>query len=98
MRKRRNEPERKLADLAELKGWIPSKRGWPDFMCTNPETGEMIAVECKPRIGPGKRHKYLRREQVQCMDYLTNKGIRCFVSDGETLEPYHREKHRPRTK
>lgn len=92
-RDRRNEPERLFEELARSRGWVPTKLGWPDFMCRNPEDGKIIAVEVKPRIGDG-RLKSLKESQADCMDWLTSKGIRCFVSDGEVLEPYEREKHR----
>lgn len=93
-RPRGNEPERLLEALASSKGWRPTKRGWPDFMCINEMTGEIIAVEVKPRInGEGSRTQLLKRDQAACMDFLTKHGIRCFVSDGLTLEPYDRERH-----
>lgn len=92
-RERRNEHERALDELAERNGWRATKRGWPDFLCFNRSTGEIIAVEVKPRI-PSGRMKALRADQAACMDFLKSKGIRCFVSDGSTLEPYDRQKHR----
>ena len=86
-----NGPEEGLAALAEANGWRPCKRGWPDFLCFGPD-GEVIAVEVKPRL-PSGRMKLLRRDQAICMDFLSSKGVRCFVSDGKALEPYDREKH-----
>ena len=93
MRDRKNIPERLLAELAELNGWITTKRGWPDFLCFHKDTGEMIAIEVKPRLASGKGMKLLKVDQAKCMDYLTKHGIRCFVSDGVTLEKYDRQKH-----
>ena len=84
---RRNGPEQKFAQLAAEKGWFATKRGWPDFLCFN-EDGEMIAVEVKPQMRSRPGVKVLRRDQANCMDVLTAHGIRCFVSDGETIEPY----------
>lgn len=89
---RRNTPERLFDELATGAGWRVTKRGWPDFLCFS-KTGEMIAVEVKPRLSDGSRTKLLRVDQAACMDQLTAAGIRCFVSDGVTLEKYSKEKH-----
>jgi hypothetical protein len=85
--------EEKFAALAERNGWRPSKRGWPDFICFAPD-GEVIAVEVKPRRIRGNL-AILRRDQATVMDILAAAGIRCFVSDGETLERYDRTRHAP---
>lgn len=96
-RQYKNEKEQALATLAESKGWKVSKRGWPDFMCWRGE--EFIAVEVKPRRRDGKEgFLLLKREQARCMDFLTRAGIRCYVSDGLTLEPYDRAKHAPESR
>ena len=87
-----NTPERLFEELAKLKGWTVTKRGWPDFLCFT-ETGEMIAVEVKPRMKRRSGFKVLKREQAKTMDILTAHGISCFVSDGETLEPYDPKTH-----
>jgi hypothetical protein len=89
-----NEPEHKLARLAERNGWTPTKRGWPDFLCFGPD-GEVIAVEVKPRDAAGQL-KRLKVDQANAMDWLQAHGIRCYVSDGDTLEKYNRAKHRDR--
>jgi hypothetical protein len=91
-RQRKNTPELLLENLAETKGWTTTKRGWPDFMCFSKSTGEMIAIEVKPML-PSGRLQLLKRAQAKCMDFLTKHGIRCFVSDGITLEKYQRDKH-----
>ena len=80
-------------ELAQSNGWTTSKRGWPDFLCMKPDTGEIIAVEVKPRVNDGSRMVLLKREQAACLDALQSHGIKCFVSDGVTLEPYSRDKH-----
>jgi hypothetical protein len=90
-----NVPEDDFAALARENGWRPTKRGWPDFLCFGPN-GEIIAVEVKPRLRDGRRTKRLKADQANCMDALSAVGIRCFVSDGKTLEPYDRELHRDR--
>jgi hypothetical protein len=92
VRNLKNKPENALFELASNNGWITTKRGWPDFMAFSIETGEMICVECKPRL-PSGRLQLLKREQAKCMDYLESKGIRCFVSDGIKLERYKPEVH-----
>ena len=88
---RQNGPERAFEEMAGRKGWNATKRGWPDFICFD-EQG-MFAVEVKPRMRPRAGMKQLKREQVIVMDVLTAHGIRCFVSDGETLEPYDPKAH-----
>jgi hypothetical protein len=94
-----NNTEEKFACLAESNGWRVTKRGWPDFLCFGPD-GEIIAVEVKPRIS-GRKHgilKLLSREQVAVMDMLKAAGVRCFVSDGDKLEPYDRDLHGPKSR
>ena len=85
-----NAPEEAFAVKAESAGWSVSKRGWPDFFCVKGH--EVICVEVKPRTKSG-RLKKLKRDQVAVLDFLKSIGVRCFVSDGATLEPYDREKH-----
>ena len=92
-RTRYNVPEAKLEKLAGKAGWRASKRGWPDFVCYAPD-GEIIAVECKPRLRNGDL-AMLRVDQEHVMRWLTTHGIRCFVTDGETLEPFDAAKHAP---
>jgi hypothetical protein len=89
-----NLTEEAFAQLAERNGWEVTKRGWPDFLCFGPND-EVIAVEVKPRLAdPSKgRMKVLSRYQVRVMDILQAAGVRCFVSDGDKLEPYRPERH-----
>lgn len=94
LRKGSNEPELMFAKKAIENGWIPTKRGWPDFLCFGPK-GEIICVEVKPRQKNGKL-EMLRVDQANTMDFFSSKGIRCFVSDGLTLEVYDRSKHAPK--
>lgn len=89
----KNNNEAKFQALANSNGWSASKRGWPDFICFNQTTGEVIAVEVKPRTKTGARLRRLKRQQADCLDALKSAGIRCFVSDGDTLEPYDRNRH-----
>ena len=91
-----NPAESAFAELAVRNGWRPTKRGWPDFLCFNDATGEAIAVEVKPRTRRGSL-KALKRDQVACLEFLQRHGIRCFVSDGATLEPFSADKHRRRS-
>lgn len=89
-----NVAEDAFMHLARNNGWRATKRGWPDFLCVDPETGDMFAVEVKPRNLNGFCQR-LKREQARTLDLLSSKGIQCFVSDGHVLEPYDRAKHRP---
>lgn len=84
--------EERFAQLAEAQGWHVTKSGWPDFLCFN-EDGDVMAVEVKPQTKTKGRKKPLRQNQADCMDELSAAGIPCFVSDGETLEPYDRFRH-----
>ena len=96
MRKRplKNIPERNFETLANLNGWRTTKRGWPDFLCFDTRSDKIIAVEVKPRTNLGLL-KLLKRDQAQCLDALTAVGIKCYVSDGSTLEPYSKQRHAP---
>lgn len=92
---RHNTPERNFEILAQCLGWSTvTKRGWPDFLAFTPD-GSMIAVEVKPLTKDGSRYQILKREQAAVMDVLSSHGIKCYVSDGETMEPYDRERHAP---
>jgi len=44
----RNRVEDQFHEWVVDKGWIPTKRGWPDFLCVA-EDGRFIAVEVKSR-------------------------------------------------
>lgn len=93
----KNVCEEKFAQLAERRGWKPVKRGWPDFICFG--DGEIFAVEVKPRHKSNpNRMDILKREQADAMDFLSAAGIRCFVSDGDEIYPYDRERHAPETR
>lgn len=85
-----NLSESRFSNLAESKGWNVTKRGWPDFLCWDKD-GNPFAVEVKPKYG--KRQLRLRREQDVCMRFLQSQGVRCFLSDGRTLQPFDPEKH-----
>jgi hypothetical protein len=91
---RMNDAEGAFERTAHEKGWKVTKKGWPDFLCRHPD-GTVIAVEIKPRTKDGTRLQILKREQADTMDWLTSIGVRCFVSDGRTLESYHRDIHAP---
>lgn len=86
-REYKNKCESDFMLLAIEKGWQVSKRGWPDFFCTSKD-GERFAVECKPRLSDGLKHKLLTVEQAIVMDCLECRGIRCYISDGKTLERF----------
>jgi len=54
----RNDAEQQFFEWALNKGWEPTKRGWPDFLCRLPDGG-FIAVEVKrddwPNLKPEQR-------------------------------------------
>ena len=37
--------------------------------------------------------QHLKTEQVRVLDFLSSLGVRCYLSDGLTLEPYSRSLH-----
>ncbi len=69
----KNVAEEQFCKWVEKKGFYPIKRGWPDFFCRHPETGEVIFVEVKPHAG-----EYLKVEQYVVMSFLVSKGIKCY--------------------
>lgn len=81
-----NTAERSFFELAKEAGWEPSKRGWPDFICFHPD-GRVIAVEVKPRLKNGQSG-LLKTEHARVMAFLKSVGVKCYVSDGEKLEPF----------
>lgn len=95
----RFDSEREFEELAARNGWRTTKRGWPDFLCFDPSSNEIIAVEVKQRLPHRRREGIvyelvsLKPDQAFCLDFFQSKGIRCFVSDGKTLEVYDRKKH-----
>ncbi len=89
----RNESERQFLDMATGKKWRCTKKGWPDFFCKDID-GPFV-VEVKRRLKSGET-TMLRREQVIILDWFRSLGIRCFVSDGRSMEPYDPEIHAPR--
>ena len=81
----RNAAEEGFCQAAELNGWTPRKRGWPDFWMRGPN-GELAVVEVKPHAG-----RKLKKDQRAVMDLLARHGVRCFkwTPDGgfEEVEP-----------
>lgn len=69
------------------KGWDIGKRGWPDFVGTD-EEGHTVAIEVKPSIGFP-----IKREQYKVLKLLSEAGIKVFISDGITIEPFDPKKH-----
>lgn len=86
-----NGPEDEFTKLAIHKRWSFTKRGWPDFVCQS-QNGEWFVVEVKPRTTAGKL-KALKADQIACLDWLSSLGVRCYISDGRTMERYA-ESHR----
>jgi len=83
-REYKNLAEEAFCKFIEVEGFYPIKRGWPDFFCRHPETGEIILVEVKPNSW-----EQLKAEQYVVMEYLISKGIKCFRWDpiNRNLEP-----------
>lgn len=86
-----NDNERAFQLLAMRNDWTVTKRGWPDFLCYGPN-GRIIAVEVKPRQADGFL-KSITLAQNRAMKALTKLGVECYVSDGETLEPFDPARH-----
>lgn len=61
------------------------KRGWPDYICFDPDSDGVIFVEVKP---PGQK---LRGAQWLVMRALAGLGAKCFISDGVSLTPFDPE-------
>lgn len=87
---RTNECEAAFEKLALSEGYTVMKKGWPDFLCE--KDGEYVVVEVKPKTKKG-RMCYLHYEQLLVMMFLTRLGVECFVSDGETSEPFSVSEH-----
>jgi hypothetical protein len=56
------------------KGWLVSKRGWPDFFAINPKTGHLAVIEVKPSRG-----RQLKKHQRIVMHILAAFNIPCFL-------------------
>lgn len=90
----RNAAEQGFAELAFEKGWLITKRGWPDFFCFDSK-GRPFVVEVKPRTCDGRPGR-LKPSQSMVMRTLSAFGIRCFVSDGSNIEGYEPDLHDPK--
>ena len=69
----KNVPEEMFARCMELMNWEVTKRGWPDFFCWHPD-GKFAMVEVKDTA----KHP-LKKEQKRTMEYLSQRGIPCYV-------------------
>lgn len=87
----RNAHEHAFQKKAAAKGYFVTKRGWPDFFCLDLQ-GRPFVVEVKPRRKDGRTHR-LRKSQSLVLQHFRKLGVRCYVSDGATLEPYDPAKH-----
>lgn len=85
-----NTNENQLVRKAEQNGWTATKRGWPDFLLY--KDGEYICVEVKHRQKNGAMDR-LKTQQIITMQLLTDHGIKCYVSDGNVLEPFDPNVH-----
>lgn len=77
----RNLPENTAARKLEEAGWEVTKRGWPDFICRDPDGGAVMAVEVKPRYPDGEFHP-LKTAQLEVFKILDSFGVPCWISDG----------------
>lgn len=68
----KNSAEAKFYDWADSKGWIISKKGWPDYACFLPDD-RLVLVEVKPR-----RSHNLKVWQHAIMQALSKKGVECY--------------------
>lgn len=73
----RNNAEESFRRLAVEKGWLPCKRGWPDFICE--KDGKIILVEIKDH-----RRRVLKREQLRVLQLLSAYGVPCYRWSPET--------------
>jgi hypothetical protein len=71
----RNDAEAAFTAFAKRRGWVTSKRGWPDFFCaSSPEADDQIMlVEVKPHRG-----RRLKSEQLCVMRALARYGVPCY--------------------
>ena len=91
MYERKNEPENLFDKMASAKGWNPTKRGWPDFLCWDDDGP--FCVEVKPQFKGGYGQKQLRKEQAATMRFLEAAGIRCYISDGVNMDRFDPKFH-----
>lgn len=73
-----NAAERRAYLAIAKKGWIVTKRGWPDLACFDAD-GNLVAVECKKH-----GNQVLKECQSATMKALEKAGVRCFRYDPET--------------
>jgi hypothetical protein len=70
-RRPQNAAEAQFYDEAIEEGWLPMKRGWPDFFLSR--AGEIAVVEIKP-----KHSKRLKSEQMKVLEALAGFGVPAF--------------------
>jgi hypothetical protein len=82
-RRKLNEGEYAFRDFAIEQGFSYSKRGWPDFFCTD-KNGNIFVVEVKPTA-----RRNLKPEQLTVLKALSAAGIPAFrwSPDHAELEP-----------
>jgi hypothetical protein len=76
MHRPKNKTEGAFFDAATTKGWIVSKKGWPDFFCLHPD-GSVMVVETKPN-----KHRLAPWQNI-IMTILSQNGIPCFIASDE---------------
>lgn len=75
----KNIAEENFCKFIEKKGFHPTKRGWPDFLCFDYKNSKVIVVEVKDT-----RTHPLKKEQYFTMFLLSSYGLPCFRWDNQT--------------
>ena len=83
-KKPKNKAEAQCFDLLCKMGFLPTKRGYPDFMCI--KNGELTFVEVKPNA-----ETKLTPEQEIFMDTLEKHGFLCYVYRPGNLKKFKHE-------
>lgn len=87
-RRYKNSAEEWFCLFAEEKGYIPIKRGWPDFFCYDKKTKRIMCVEVKPN----KKHP-LKKEQKMVCGMLSEHNIPVYRWDMEQRFLQRLDKH-----
>ena len=90
--------ESEFIKKAEAHGLVPLSKGWPDFLCFDPETKKIICVEAKPGTQKLKLPQFIMLKiltlaGIECYRYTPQKGMIPFEIDNDLfgLDLLHRE-------
>ena len=70
----KNKAEGALFRQLSARGWILSKKGWPDFFAIHPGKNRLALIEVKPRRG-----RQLKRQQRAVMQVFSLFNVPCFL-------------------